>query len=240
MANRNILLHIKPQGVQTDEYLEDLCLYDSDVSLDKEILSKNPFVKFVDSPVFIHVMVDPDNKQVETKQMFVETYAGDIMSKVNSKDNKNKMFYILPHSKHEISQKGPTLYNPMNFMPLEPKMFTRLAEVKLTDRQVEELIFEHEYINDDILNDNVKYELVYFKEFYGNDPLGPSSFSPYPTVTKRLMSTKHKLSEKAYKVYATLIERTRLPDEETFNRWLKRLEKIDSVNNDYKYVLIRR
>lgn len=240
MANRNILLSINSQGVQTDEYLENLCLYDSDVSQDKEILSKNPFVKFVESPCFMHVMVNPDNMQLESKQMFVETYNGDVFSRVNSKDNKNKMFYILPYSKYEISEKGPTMYNPMNFMPIDVK-FTRLAEVKLTDRQVEEIIFEHEYINDDILNDDVKNELFYFKNFYGNDPLGPSSFSSFETVTKRLMSTKqHRLSEKAYKVYSTLVERTRLPDEETFNRWLKRLEKIGSTNNDYMYVLIRR
>jgi hypothetical protein len=235
MANRKILLQVKPQGIQTDEYLDGLFLCGSDVSHDREILSRNPFVKFIENPCFIHVMFNPDTKQIETKQTFVETYAGDVMSRVNSRDNKNKMFYILPHSEHEISQKGPTLYNPMNFMPLEPKMFTRIGEVKLTDRQVEELIFEHEYINYDILNDDVKYELVYFKESYGNDP-----FSPYPTVTKRLMSTKYKLSEKAYKVYTTLIERTRIPNEETFNRWLKRLEKIDTINNDYMYILIRR
>jgi hypothetical protein len=114
---------------------------------------------------------------------------------------------------------------------------TRLAMVDLTDRQIEDLIFEHDYIDDGVLDEGVRDEIFYFKDVHENYSFSPMSL---PTITRKLISTKHKLSEKGYNMYCTLVERTRLPDEETFNRWLSRLEKIDCVNNDYMYILSRR
>lgn len=238
MVNYNILLWDNSQDVHVDEYLENLSILpNEEISSDREILNKNPFVKFIDMPMFMHVMINYDTMKLESRSLSVSEHGGDIMFRIKHRENRKKMYYIIPPNNHEVSRKGPTIYNPIDFRPVQSNI-TRSVEVSLSDRQIEEIIFENEYIDEDAYTqkDDKKDKLFYFKTVIED------SDSPYATMTKTLMETKSNLSEKAYNIFSTLCYRTRIPDEETFNRWLKRLEKIGSntTNNDYMYILIKK
>lgn len=195
---------------------------------DREILNKNPFVTFVDNSMFMRSFLNSNNK-IEEEPMHLTESLIDVMAMTYANENGRNMIYICPMNDEEIYHKGPTFYNPHNFNTLVKR--TLISGMKrLSDAEVENIIFENEYGEYGERGDNLYYSDRIHQE--NND-----------SYAIKLFSTNNYLTDKQYGIYNMLHKRLGVPKKNDFDRWMGRLSNIQGQTtrkNQYKYILTRR